>query len=117
MPTIEMRNGVPASVPLPYDRFIDKGPFTDRLGAKKFAIDSDTRPGVIAVRSDLNRREWIDLDDPRVAGGLYYLAGQPVPEIGPTLTEPILTMGEVVAAISAPVQPKENSALIKKFFS
>jgi hypothetical protein len=100
----------------PCEWLMDIGPFTDRLGTKSILVDMSTDLGVIAVRNDLARRKWIDLKNPKVAGGLYYLAGQTVPTLG-TLASPILTLQEVAAILAVPALPIENMAMRKLYFS
>lgn len=96
--------------------YIDIGPFSDRFGVKAFAVDSSPDPFVQSFNRDLNRRKWVDLKDPRVAMALGYLAGQTVPGIG-TIAAPILTPAEVNIFLTTPVQPEENLALRKLYFS
>jgi hypothetical protein len=97
--------------------YIDHGPFTDRLGAAAtVTIDTSTAPGFVAIRADFARRKWIDLEDPRVAATVGYLAGQPLPGLG-TLATPLLTAEQAVAVLNTPVTPAENLALRKLYFS
>lgn len=106
----------PAPAPA-WQWLIDIGPFVDRLGAKRFAIEQSTDPFVASFRHDVDtRRKWIDLHDPRVAGALLYCAGQPLAGVG-TIAAPILTEAEVTAVLTTPVAPDENLALRKLYFS
>lgn len=107
---------VPAP-PDPAEWLMDIGPFVDRLGAKRFVIEQSTDPFVMSFQHDVDtRRKWIDLQDPRVAQQLGYLAGHEVPGIG-TIASPILTDAEVAQVLTTPVQPQENLALRKLYFS
>lgn len=96
---------------------IDIGPFVDRLGVKRYALEQSTDPFVMSFRHDVDtRRKWIDLRDPRVAGALAYCAGHPLPGVG-TIASPLLTDAEVTAVLTTPVEPQENLALRKLYFS
>ena len=99
----------PAPAVDPCEWLIDNGPFSDRLGAKAFLVDQSTDAGVVFIRNDLNRRKWVDLEDARVAGSLYYLAGHTHPVLG-TLAVPILTDAEVVTILTTPVPLEANRA-------
>ena len=99
-----------------YEWYIDIGPFVDRLGTKSLAVDTSTDPIVQAFSKDLARRKWVNLQDPRVASTLGYLAGDTLPGIG-TISSPILTSQEVTDVLTTPVEPEENLALRKQYFS
>ena len=100
----------------PWEWLMDIGPFTDRLGAASVAIDVSTDPKLVAIRSDFGRRKWIDLKDPRVIASVQYLAGQPHAVLG-TMTQPLLTAEQAAAVLNTPVEPAENLALRKLYFS
>ncbi len=107
---------LPAAAPVdPCAWLIDTGPFTDRFGDKKTAVDFSTDPVVMAFDKDLGRRQWVDLKDPRVAAALNYMAGHTAAGLGTMLT-PILTDAEVAAILTTPVAPSENLALRKQYF-
>ena len=96
---------------------MDIGPFVDRFGAERYAVEQSTDPFVVSFRHDVDtRRKWIDLRDQRVAAALYYLAGQPLPGVG-TIAAPILTSTEVATILTTPVALAENLALRKLYFS
>lgn len=96
---------------------MDIGPFVDRFGTKRNAVEQSTDPFVVSFRHDVDtRRKWIDLRDQRVAAALYYLAGQPLPGVG-TIAAPILTSTEVATILTTPVALAENLALRKLYFS
>lgn len=105
----------PAPAPDPAQWLIDIGPFTDRFGAAKTAIDFSTDPVVMAFYKDLSRRKWIDLQDARVAAVLTYLTGVAVPGLG-TLATPLLTAAQKTAILTTPIAPAENLALRKLYF-
>lgn len=86
----------PIPEPEPAPRHISVGAFFDRFGALKWAILADTTPTVQAVIKDASVRQYIDLDNPELAGGIVLLqqAGHEVD-------------AEVV--IDAPIQPDERA--------
>ena len=99
-----------------WEWYIDIGPFVDRLGDKRIVVDTSTDPVVQAFSKDLTRRKWVNLQDPRVASTLGYLAGDTLPGIG-AISSPILTTQEVTDILTTPVEPEENLALRKQYFS
>lgn len=108
---------VPPAAPAdPCEWLIDIGPFTDRFGPKKWAVDMSADPFVQAFNRDLNRRKWVDLRHDRVAIAFNYMAGQTIPGIG-TIAAPILTQSEVDTFLTTPVRSDENMALRKLYFS
>jgi len=106
---------VPPPPPDPCQWLIDIGPFTDRFGASKSAIDFSTDPVVMAFDKDLSRRKWIDLQDARVAAVLTYLTGTPVAGMG-TLATPLITGAQKTAILTTPVTLAENLALRRLYF-
>lgn len=100
----------------PWTWLIDTGPFTDRFGTSKFAIDTSTDAFVQFFSRDVTRRKWIDLQDRRVLAALYYLAGRNVPGIG-SLVPALITVEQAVLIYDTPVLPEENMALRKLYFS
>lgn len=96
-----------APVPSATEWLIDIGPFFDRFGAAKMAVLTTADAGVKAILSDLQVRKWIDLQRPDVAQGLAYV-GTKVAAVTEALQDDILT---------TPVQPAENLALRKLYFS
>ncbi len=108
---------LPPATPIdPCAWLIDIGPFTDRFGASKTAIDFSTDPVIMAFDKDLSRRKWIDLQDPRVAAVLTYLTGATVAGLG-TLATPLITGAQKTAILTAPVATAENLALRRAYFS
>lgn len=100
----------------PCEWLLDIGPFTDRFGSKKWAVDMSADPFVQAFNRDLNRRKWVDLQDERVAVALNYMAGHTIPGIG-TIAAAILTDAEVATFLTTPVVAEENLALRKLYFA
>lgn len=101
---------LPVSEPVsvsPTEWLIDIGSFFDRFGANKMAVLTSTDPGVKAILEDLRVRKWIDLKRPDVAQGLAYV-GSVVTTVNATQRDKIL---------NDPVQPEENLALRKLFFT
>lgn len=96
-----------APAPGPTDWLIDIGPFFDRFGAAKMAVLTSADPGVKGILSDLQVRKWIDLQRPDVAEGLAYV-GTKVAAVTEAMQADIL---------ATPVQPAENLALRKLYFS
>lgn len=86
----------PIPEPEPTPRHISVGAFFDRFGTAKWAILADTTPTVQAVIKDASVRQFIDLDNPELAGGIALLqqAGHEV---------------DAEAVIDAPVQPGERA--------
>lgn len=104
--------GRPVFVDAPYiapewEWLIDIGPFFDRFGLAKMAVLTSSDPGVRAILADLQVRKWIDLKREDVFLGLQYVASE-VPTVTAEMQEAILT---------DPVQPVENLALRKLYFS
>lgn len=87
--------------------FIDIGPFFDRFGPAKMAVLTSTDAGVKAIIADVSIRKWIDLQKPEVASSLTYI-GSVVASVTPALQTAILT---------TPVDPADNLALRKLYFS
>lgn len=85
-----------APTPAPEPRHITVGAFFDRFGAAKWAILADAAPTVQAVIRDASVRQYIDLDNPELAGGIALL---------------VAAGHEVLASdiIDAPVQPQERA--------
>ena len=86
--------------------YIDVGPFYDRFGAAKMAVLTSVDAGVMAIRSDLSVRKWVDLQRADVASSLAYV-GSKVPSVTALLQTSILT--------TVPT-PFENLALRKSYF-
>ena len=98
----------------PCQWLMDIAPFTDRFGIHKVAVDTSSDPVIQYFNRDLNRRKWVNLQDPRVIGAIYYMAGQTVniPGFGSVaIASPILTMGEAATFLNTPVAIEENEAL------
>ena len=101
----------PESAPEPADPtewLIDVGPFFDRFGPTKLAVLSSSDAAVRALVTDLQVRKWIDLKRADVAQGIDLLISKSIPGLNATLKSAILT---------TPVQPVENLALRKAYFS
>lgn len=101
----------PESAPEPADPtewLIDVGPFFDRFGHAKLAVLSSSDAAVRALVTDLQVRKWIDLKRADVAQGIDLLISKSIPGIDAALKSAILT---------TPVQPVENLALRKAYFS
>lgn len=99
----------------PCEWLLDIAPFTDRLGAKKYAVDTSADPFVAYFNRDLSRRKWADLEDQRVIAAINYLAGATLPGVG-TMAAPLLTGAEAAALLSVPASPEENRALRALYF-
>ncbi len=87
-------------------RLIDTGSFFDRFGAAKLEVLSSTVPVVAALVKDAQVRNWIDLADPAVGQGI----------------DLIISAGGIAgvdknAILNAPVKPKEQTVLMKVYFS
>ena len=101
----------PESAPEPADPtewLIDVGPFFDRFGPTKLAVLSSSDAAVRALVTDLQVRKWIDLKRADVAQGIDLLISKSIPGFNAALKSAILT---------TPVQPVENLALRKAYFS
>ena len=94
--------------PKPWEWLIDVGPFFDRFGAAKMAVLSSSDVAVRALVTDLQVRKWIDLKRADVAQGVDLLISKSIPGLDAALKSAILT---------TPVQPEENLALRKAYFS
>lgn len=77
-------------------RHISVGSFLDRFGAQKWPILADTNPMVQALVKDCSVRQFINLDDAQLGGGLAMLVGAGH-DIDPA------------AILSAPVQDRERA--------
>lgn len=102
----------------PCEWLIDHGPLLDRFGtAIKMRFLKSTDPDVVALRQDYYGRKWLDLKNPELKGGFYFMAGVTVPVLG-TIAAPIagLTTALVDTVFSTPVDPKDNQALRKLYF-
>lgn len=108
----------PAPVADPCEWLIDHGPLLDRFGtAAKMRFLKSTDPDVVALRQDFYGRKWLDLKNPELKGGFYFMAGVTVPVLG-TIAAPItgLTTALVDTVFTTPVDPKDNQALRKLYF-
>ena len=97
-----------APAPDPTEWLIDVGPFFDRFGPAKMAVLSSSDAAVRALVTDLQVRKWIDLKRADVAQGIDLLISKSIPGLDAALKSAILT---------TPVQPVENLALRKDYFS
>ena len=97
-----------APAPDPTEWLIDVGPFFDRFGPAKLAVLSSSDAAVRALVTDLQVRKWIDLKRADVAQGIDLLISKSIPGLDAALKSAILT---------TPVQPVENLALRKAYFS
>ena len=97
-----------APAPDPTEWLIDVGPFFDRFGPAKLAVLSSSDAAVRALMTDLQVRKWIDLKRADVAQGIDLLISKSIPGLDAALKNAILT---------TPVQPVENLALRKEYFS
>lgn len=91
----------------PTEWLIDVGPFFDRFGVNKMNVLTNTDPGVKAILADLQVRKWIDLKRSDVAQGLSYVGA----------VVPAVTTDQQNKILNDPVQPEENLALRRLFFS
>ena len=91
----------------PCEWLIDVGPFFDRFGAAKLAVLTSADATVKAILQDIQVRKWIDLKRADVASSLAYV-GTKVPAVDAALQAAIL---------NTPVDPVDNLALRKLFFS
>ena len=98
----------PAPAPDPTEWLIDVGPFFDRFGPAKLAVLSSSDAAVRALVTDLQVRKWIDLKRADVAQGIDLLISKSIPGLDAALKSAIL---------NTPVQPVENLALRKAYFS
>jgi hypothetical protein len=92
---------------MPYDWFIDIGPFFDRFGDVKMAILTSADPGIRAILADIQIRKWIDLARADVAQSMAYI-GSIIPALTPAKQNVILN---VIPS------DEENLALRKLYFS
>ena len=97
-----------APAPDPTEWLIDVGPFFDRFGPAKLAVLSSSDAAVRALVADLQVRKWIDLKRADVAQGIDLLISKSIPGLDAELKTAIL---------NDPVQPVENLALRKAYFS
>ena len=97
-----------APAPDPTEWLIDVGPFFDRFGPAKLAVLSSSDAAVRALVADLQVRKWIDLKRADVAQGIDLLISKSIPGLDAELKNAIL---------NDPVQPVENLALRKAYFS
>ena len=98
----------PAPAPDPTEWLIDVGPFFDRFGPAKMAVLSSSDATVRALVTDLQVRKWIDLKRADVAQGIDLLISKSIPG---------LDAARKSAILNDPVQPVENLALRKAYFS
>lgn len=115
---VEYRNGIPVPEVNPTEWLIDHGPLLDRFGtAIKLQFLESTIPRVVALRQDYYGRKWLDLKNPELKGGFYFMAGVTLPVLG-TISTPItgLTVGLIDTVFATPVDPKDNLALRRLFF-
>ena len=91
----------------PCEWLIDVGPFFDRFGAAKLAVLTSADATVKAILQDIQVRKWIDLKRADVASSLAYV-GTKVPAVDAALQAAIL---------NTPVDPVDNLALRKLYFS
>ena len=101
----------PESAPEPADPtewLIDVGPFFDRFGPAKMAVLAHPDALVQALVKDLQVRKWIDLKRADVGQGIDLLISKSIPGLDAALKSAIL---------NTPVQPVENLALRKAYFS
>ena len=97
-----------APAPDPTEWLIDVGPFFDRFGPAKMAVLSSSDATVRALVTDLQVRKWIDLKRADVAQGIDLLISKSIPG---------LDAARKSAILNDPVQPVENLALRKAYFS
>lgn len=97
-----------APAPDPTEWLIDVGPFFDRFGLAKMAVLSSSDATVRALVTDLQVRKWIDLKRADVAQGIDLLISKSIPG---------LDAARKSAILNDPVQPVENLALRKAYFS
>ena len=97
-----------APAPDPTEWLIDVGPFFDRFGPAKMAVLSSSDATVRALVTDLQARKWIDLKRADVAQGIDLLISKSIPG---------LDAARKSAILNDPVQPVENLALRKAYFS
>ena len=98
-----------APAPDPTEWLIDVGPFFDRFGGPaKMAVLSSSDATVRALVTDLQVRKWIDLKRADVAQGIDLLISKSIPG---------LDAARKSAILNDPVQPVENLALRKAYFS
>lgn len=92
------------------DRKIAKGAFQRRLGpVNVFAIDNSNHPVCIALRSYLNRLNYVDLADPETEQMLYMLVYSEQPEANPAFPGSGPITGTIAEAVlMAPVEDKER---------
>lgn len=91
----------------PCEWLIDIGPFFDRFGAAKLAVLTSADATVKAILQDIQVRKWIDLKRADVASSLAYV-GTKVPAVDAAMQAAIL---------NTPVDPVDNLALRKLYFS
>ena len=91
-------------------RKITKGAFQNRLGPLNvFAIDNSDHPVCIALRSFINRLEYVDLGNPQTEQMLYMLVFANQPEANPAFPGSGPITGEIAEAVlMAPVQDNER---------
>jgi hypothetical protein len=111
---------VAAPVPVdPCEWLIDHMPLLERFGPQiKHLFLKSTDPDVVALRMDYFARKWLDMGNPELSGGFYFMAGVTVPILG-TIATPIvgLTPALVAEKFAIPAARTENSALRAQFFS
>jgi hypothetical protein len=101
------RTTAPTQAEDPAKFLVDVGAFFNRAGSAKMPILLCQDVGVKAILTDLQIRHWIDLKLAEVSTGLNYIGSQ-VPE---------LTLAIQEYMVNAPVQPSEQQALRKLYFS
>ena len=95
------------------------GPLLDRFGGViTLAFLESTIPRVVALRINYYGRKWLDLRNPDLQAGFYYMAGLTMPVLG-TISTPIdgLTTSIIASVFATPVDPKDNVAVRKSYFS
>ena len=97
----------PPEPPKPYATFIDIGPFFDRFKELKMSLLTSSDIGVQALIKDIQIRKWINLELPELAQALQY--------VGTVI--PTLTSNKILEILTTPVEPEENLALRKLYFS
>lgn len=112
MSLLTIAGGVSAPSAPDTSNLIDIGPFFDRFDhfvpGTKLSILASTDATVQAIVKDVQSRKWITLDRPDVAQAIDVLIAKAIPNVDATLKAHI---------VGTPVQPEENLALRKLYFS